>query len=131
MLAKAKKKADKRQQSLKLEVMDVQKMDFPDNSFDTVVTTCVFCSVPEPVKGLREIRRVLKPGGQLLMYEHVLSKNKVLSFLMNGMNSIIRWLMGFNINRDTVGNVKKAGFKLVKEENVQYDIFKRIDALKE
>ncbi|MCB0652826.1 MAG: class I SAM-dependent methyltransferase [Saprospiraceae bacterium] len=47
--------------------MDAQDMDFEDDTFDTVVTSCVFCSVPDPVKGLKEIRRVLKPGGMLLM----------------------------------------------------------------
>jgi ubiquinone/menaquinone biosynthesis C-methylase UbiE len=53
--------------------MDVQNMDFEDNTFDTVITSCVFCSVPNPVKGLKEIKRVLKPNGRLIMLEHVRS----------------------------------------------------------
>jgi len=57
--------------------MDVQDLGFMENSFDCVVTTCVFCSVPVPVQGLREIRRVCKPDGKVLMLEHVRSAGRV------------------------------------------------------
>lgn len=130
MLRKAEKKAQRHSKQVKLEVMDAQKMRFPDETFETVLTTCVFCSVRDPVKGLSEIKRVLKPGGRLFMYEHVLSRNRLLSFLMNVMNPIVSRVLGLNINRDTVANVKKAGLTVVKQENIQYDVFKRIDALK-
>jgi ubiquinone/menaquinone biosynthesis C-methylase UbiE len=130
MLKRARKKAGKHAKSIRLEVMDVQDLKFPDETFDTVVTTCVFCSVRDPLKGLAEIRRVMKPGGRLLMYEHVLSKNRLLAFFMTAINPFVSWLFGPNINRDTTGNIKKAGLNVVKEENIQYDIFKRIDAVK-
>jgi len=54
MLAKATRKANELNKKVKLIHMDAQNMDFPDNTFDTVFTTCVFCSVPDPVKGLEE-----------------------------------------------------------------------------
>lgn len=130
MLRKAEKKAQRNSKPVKLEVMDAQKMRFPDETFETVLTTYVFCSVLDPVKGLSEIKRVLKPGGRLFMYEHVLSRNRLLAFLMNVMNPIVSRVLGLNINRDTVANVKKAGLTVVKQENIQYDVFKRIDALK-
>ena len=44
--------------------MDVERLDFADDSFDTVVVTCVFCSVPNPIQGLKEVRRVTKPSGK-------------------------------------------------------------------
>jgi ubiquinone/menaquinone biosynthesis C-methylase UbiE len=131
MLEKAEKRVQKYPKPVKLEVMDAQNMMFPDETFDTVVTTCVFCSIPDPVKGLSEIKRVLKPGGRLFMYEHVLSRNRLLAFLVNMMNPIVSWVLGPNINRDTVANVKKAGLSVVMEENIQYDVFKRIDAVKD
>ena len=55
-------------------VMDVHELDFADASFDQVFTSCTFCSVPDPVAGLRALRRVLKPEGELFMFEHTGSR---------------------------------------------------------
>ena len=106
--------------------MDAQDMDFEDDTFDTVVTSCVFCSVPDPVKGLKEIRRVLKPGGMLLMLEHVRSSNKIVGKLMDWLNPIPLYFHGANINRDTVRNLKKAGFDDIEEIDLWKDIVKLI-----
>src|SRR4029077_2402422 len=100
-----------------------------DGSFDTVVTVCTFCSVPRPVVGLRELRRVLKPGGQILMFEHVRSKIGPLGIFLDFMTPLSRRL-GPDLNRDTVGNVQKDGFRLCREENVYLDIVKIIEAVK-
>jgi ubiquinone/menaquinone biosynthesis C-methylase UbiE len=109
---------------------DVQHLPFEKESFDTVFTSWVFCSVTDPVKGLKEIYRVLKKGGQLLMLEHVRSKNSVLGHFMDAFNIIAVWLGGENINRDTVRNVKNAGFKVIKEKNLLSGIVKAIVAVK-
>ena len=73
MLARARERAAQLGIMVDVREADAQALPFADERFDTVVTTCVFCSVPDPVLGLNEIRRVLVPGGQLLMIEHVLS----------------------------------------------------------
>lgn len=78
MLERAKAKAKRLNKKVNLMQMDVQDMNFPDNTFDTVFTTCVFCSVPDPIKGLIEIRRVCKPNGKIIMIEHVRSEKRVL-----------------------------------------------------
>jgi ubiquinone/menaquinone biosynthesis C-methylase UbiE len=104
--------------------MDVQDMNFEDNTFDTVITSCVFCSVPDPVKGLKEIKRVLKPDGQLIMLEHVRSKGKVLGTLMDWFNFIPVNVMGSNINRRTRQNLIEAGFDDIKETELWKDIVK-------
>ena len=54
--------------TIETHVMDVHDMPFPDDSFDMVVTSCTFCSVPRPIEGLKALHRVLKPGGRLLMF---------------------------------------------------------------
>ena len=68
MLKRAEKKLLKLgKKNIILKKMDVQLLNFKDSSFDYVVTSCVFCSVPNPVRGLKEIRRVLKPNGKVIM----------------------------------------------------------------
>ncbi|MBN1547115.1 MAG: methyltransferase domain-containing protein [Syntrophaceae bacterium] len=91
---------------------DIQNMGFPDDSFDTVLATFVFCSVPDPVKGLIELRRVLKPDGVILLLEHVRIDKPVIGLLMDLLNPVIVRMVGANINRRTVDNVMKAGFQI-------------------
>ncbi len=71
MLKRARKKASTDDLRVALIEMDVQQLDFPDNYFDTVFATFVFCSVPDPVAGLKELKRVCKPEGKLLLLEHM------------------------------------------------------------
>ncbi len=130
MLERAAQKATAYQGTLELRAMDVCELPFAEASFDTVVTVCTFCSVPRPVVGLRELYRVLKPGGQLLMFEHVRSKIGPFGIFLDLMTPLSRRL-GPELNRDTVGNVQKAGFRLRREENVYLDIVKIIEAGKE
>jgi SAM-dependent methyltransferase len=112
-------------------VGDVQDLNIPDNTFDTVVSTCVFCSVPDPVLGLQEVKRVLKPGGRLLMIEHVRSKQPLVGEVMDLVNPVVRSVMGPNINRHTVDNVHKAGLRIEHVEELGFgDIFKLIVAHK-
>lgn len=125
MLNRAIKESKKIKRNFSLIQMDAENLKFKDNSFDTIVCTFVFCSVPDPVKGLEEIRRVCKSNGKIVMMEHVLSKNKLVAFLQHVHNPIMRFLFGVNINRDTILNIKKAGLKIVNEENLaSNDIFK-------
>ncbi len=98
---------------IRLAAADIEHMAFPDNTFDAVTATLVFCSVERPVVGLQEVRRVLKPGGQLRLIEHVRSRHQWLGQLQDKFNA--RWYVwaeGCNLNRDTEANVRQAGFEL-------------------
>lgn len=57
---------------------EIQELDFADATFDSAVATFVFCSVPDPVLGLRQLKRVVKPRGPILLLEHVRSANALL-----------------------------------------------------
>ena len=127
MIEHARPRADAYHGRLDLRVMDVQALEFPDAVFDTVVTACTFCSVPDPVRGLRELYRCLKPGGLLLMFEHVRSRVGPIALLQDLLTPITR-RMGPDMNRDTVGNVLRAGFEVCREANVYLDIVKAIEA---
>ncbi|MBZ4686376.1 MAG: hypothetical protein PWQ96_1143 [Clostridia bacterium] len=128
MLKRAKKRAKESPVPVKLLEMDAQNMDFPDNTFDTVLATCVFCSVPDPIKGLKELKRVCKSGGQIILLEHVRSDNPVLGLIMDILNPLAVSLIGPNINRRTVENVRKAGIKINSVEDAQGKIVKLIVA---
>lgn len=112
MLKRAREKAKKLKLKVTLLEMDAQRMAFPDNTFDTVVATCIFCSVPDPIKGLEEIKRICKPDGQVILLEHVRSENPVLGKIMDILNPVTLSIVGSNINRRTVQNVSKAGLNL-------------------
>jgi ubiquinone/menaquinone biosynthesis C-methylase UbiE len=96
----------------------VQALEFADASFDTVVATCVFCSVPDPVLGLRELKRVVKPGGQIILLEHMRSPQEVIGTIMDVLNPLVVRLMGANINRRTLENVRAAGWSIELAEDL-------------
>jgi ubiquinone/menaquinone biosynthesis C-methylase UbiE len=130
MLEQAQRKRERKQIQVDLDLMDVQRLYYADNSFDTVVASFVFCSVPSPRKGLKEIYRVLKPGGQLLLLEHVLSSNKFMAMLMNLLNPLVLRLVGANINRQTIKNVQACQFRSIFIDPSSSDMIKVIRAVK-
>ncbi len=98
-----------------LRQMDVQALEFPDDSFDTVIGSFLFCSVPDPLRGLREVRRVCRPGGRVVLLEHGLSQNRLLAWLMNLANPAVVWVTGAeHINRRVEEYIGPSGLELEK-----------------
>jgi ubiquinone/menaquinone biosynthesis C-methylase UbiE len=126
MLKKARQKADATAKEINLIQMDIQNLDFPDNFFDIIVTSCVFCSVPDPVKGLKELKRVCKNDGKIIMLEHMRSKKEPIGSLMDLFNWVSLYTYGANINRKTIENIEKAGLKIKEINELFYDIVKEI-----
>ena len=118
MLKRAQGKAEALGMKAEFSVMDIEEMTFPDESFDCVVSTFVFCSVPDPVRGLREVRRVLRKQGTALFLEHVRSESRILGYIMDLLNPVVRSLIGPNINRRTVENIKKSGLEIISVEDM-------------
>ena len=128
MLSRARKKALKNNLKVAFLEMDVQQLAFPDHFFDNVFATFVFCSVPDPVLGLKELRRICKPDGRLFLLEHMRPGNPVLGFLFDLLNPLVVRMMGANINRMTIDNIKSAGWQIKIDQKLSSDIVRWIEA---
>lgn len=129
MLRYAERRVAESPAPIELVEADVMQLGFPDRHFDTVLTSCTFCSVPDPVRGLRELRRVLRDAGRILMFEHVRPSNAYLGLMMDLVNPLVR-LVGPEINRRTADNLEDAGFRRTREYNIYLDMVKLFEAEK-
>lgn len=129
MLRKAEKRARQYRGHLELCRADAQDLKFPSASFDTVVTSCTMCSIPDPLRAFHEFHRVLRPGGRLLMFEHVRSRNPILGLVLDWMTLWTR-LSGTEMNRDTLKTTIAAGFTIPHVESVYLDIILAVQAIK-
>lgn len=113
MLARARRKADLLGAEVTLQIADIEDLPFPDASFDAVTASCVFCSVPDPIRGLREAARVTRTGGLVLLYEHVRPTTPLLGLLADLVTPLTRRAFGPELNRRTEANAKAAGLRLM------------------
>ena len=118
MLERARRRAERLGLAAQLDLGDVQALPHPDDTFDVAAATFVFCSVPDPVLGFRELRRVVRPGGAVVLMEHVRSDNPAIGRVMDLLNPLVVRVMGANINRQTVTNIGKAGLLLERVEDL-------------
>lgn len=100
-----------------------EALPFADASFDSVVVTLVFCSVADPLNGLQEIKRVLKPEGKLLMIEHVRSHHRLVAFVQSALTPLTtRFAGNCHWNRDTLQTVREAGLQIDDERDYSLPI---------
>lgn len=129
-LARARSRARQYQARVEFIQGDVQELPFPGDVFDSAVAAFLFCSVQEPLRGLQELYRVLKPSGLLFLLEHCRSCG-VLGRIMNLFAGPIYRLSGDHIARDTETLVHRAGFNEVTSCPLLLDVVKMIRARKE
>ncbi len=111
MLRRAQARADRLERQVKLLADDAEQLPFPEASFDVVVATLVFCTIADPERALGELRRVLRPGGQLRFLEHVRAKTAGWQRFQDFITPIWKRVgAGCHPNRDTVGAIERAGF---------------------
>ncbi len=129
MLDRAARRARRLGRPAFLVQMDAQALAFPEATFHSVVATFVFCSVPNAVRGLQEAARVIRPGGRVLLLEHVRPAHPVLGRVMDLLDPFVFRLCGPHINRRTVDNVHRAELAIERVEDLDtWGIFKLIVA---
>lgn len=106
-----------------------EALPFRDGTFDTVVASLVFCSVPEPARGLAEVKRVLRPDGRLRMLEHVRSRRSWKAAFQDRVQPLWTWLSGgCHPNRETERAVEDAGFVIEAEGRSEMADMRRFSA---
>jgi ubiquinone/menaquinone biosynthesis C-methylase UbiE len=119
MLRYARERAVKARVPINLTQAPVENLPFADESFDSAVVTLVFCSVGDPLHGLSEVRRVLKPGGSLLMVEHVRAHGAIAVTMQNIITPFNKLIAGnCHWNRNTEKTVIEAGFQVEQRRDI-------------
>jgi ubiquinone/menaquinone biosynthesis C-methylase UbiE len=98
-------------------IADAERLPFPAASFDTAVATLAFCTIPQPVRAFAEVRRVLRPGGTLLLLEHVRTPRAWAARLQDRLTPLwTRLANGCHLNRRTLETAVASGFTPVDVE---------------
>ncbi|HLY27864.1 MAG TPA: methyltransferase domain-containing protein [Aggregatilineales bacterium] len=123
MLPYIQREAERLGLSIDLREGRAEQLDAPDGSFDAVVGTLVMCSVRDPQRTLREILRVLKPGGRYVFIEHVAAPRKSVSRRIQGIVKPIWKLVsdGCEVDRETGATIQAAGFSSVQIEDFRVE----------
>jgi ubiquinone/menaquinone biosynthesis C-methylase UbiE len=101
-----------------------ERLPFEDHTFDTVVATLVFCTIPNAEEAIDEIKRVCKPNGKILLFEHVKMENTVLSRMQEGLTPLWRKICdGCCLNRETLKAFTSRGLKIERVEKFYKDLF--------
>jgi ubiquinone/menaquinone biosynthesis C-methylase UbiE len=118
MLRRARERAREQNIDVTFEEADLCSLPFADQAFDTAVATFVFCSMPDPVTCLREMGRVTRPGGQILLLDHVRIESPLIGPLMDRFNSATVRLAGEHINHRMDEFVREAGFEILEKRRL-------------
>lgn len=128
MLAQATARARDLGLVAELRVADAQRLPFDDGAFDTVVCALGLCTIPDPAAAIAEMRRVLRPGGRLLLLDHVASTVPPLFALQWLVERITIATSGEHFTRRQLPLVVAAGFEVVETERLRAGVVERIHA---
>jgi ubiquinone/menaquinone biosynthesis C-methylase UbiE len=122
MLRRARRRAEKVGRDVPLVEAPAEALPFEDDSFDTVVSLTVLCTVEDPARTLGEIRRVLRPGGRLLFLEHVRSSDPKRARAQDRFERPWGWISGgCHPNRRTLNEIETAGFEVTDLEESEIE----------
>jgi ubiquinone/menaquinone biosynthesis C-methylase UbiE len=127
MLKIASQKARKQRLEVSIQEMDAESLEFPDDAFDTVVDSLSLCTLTQPVQALREMARVCKPKGRILLLEHGRSSREGLARWQDKRALKHAKRFGCNWNRDILGLVGEANLEVVSSKLYCFGVFHAIE----
>jgi ubiquinone/menaquinone biosynthesis C-methylase UbiE len=130
MLTIGRKRAEDLGREADLRVGDVQDLDFPDESFNTVVCTLGLCTIPDPRKAISEAHRVLRPGGKLILLEHVRSPSLPVRTIERALEPLSVRFMADHLTREPLDYLEPQGFEVERLERSKWGIVERVLARK-
>jgi len=130
MLELARRQADQLGRKVDLRLGDAQALDLPDASFDTVVCTLSLCAIPDERRAVAEMRRVLRPGGRLLLLDHVTAAPRAARAAQWLLERITVPLGGEHLRRRPLRQVQAEGFQIERRERSKLGIVERLVARK-
>lgn len=113
-----------------LRVGDAQSLDFPDSSFDTVVSTLALCTIPDAARAVAEAKRVLRPGGQFLLLEHVRSPLLPVRAVQRALDPLFVRLQADHLLREPLWDIEAVGFAIDGLERAKWGVVERLVARK-
>jgi ubiquinone/menaquinone biosynthesis C-methylase UbiE len=130
MLAIGRQRAEELGGDADLRVGDVQALEFADESFDTVTCTLGLCTIPDPRKAVAEAHRVLRPGGKLLLLEHVRSPALPVRAIERLLEPLAVRFAADHLTREPLDHLEPEGFEVERLERSKWGIVERVAARK-
>jgi ubiquinone/menaquinone biosynthesis C-methylase UbiE len=130
MLELARRHADQLGRKVDLRLGDAQALDLPDASFDTVVCTLSLCAIPDERLAIAEMRRVLRPGGRLLLLDHVAGASRWVRAVQWLLERVTIPLGEEHLRRRPLHQVRAEGFEVERRERSKLGIVERLAARK-
>jgi ubiquinone/menaquinone biosynthesis C-methylase UbiE len=128
MLAIARRRATDLGRDVELRVGDAQALDLPDGQFNTVVATLTLCSIPDDRRAVAEVRRVLRPGGRFLLFEHVRSPLLPVRTIQRVLDPLCVRFSSDHLLREPLDHLRAEGFVVEHMERSKWGIIERVAA---
>jgi ubiquinone/menaquinone biosynthesis C-methylase UbiE len=130
MLAIARQRALETDRDVDLREGDAHDLDFEDGSFDSVVSTFSLCNIPDTDQALSEMHRVLRPGGKLILVDHIRSSVKPVLWVQKVAELMTIRMDGDHLTRRPSRNVEHQGFEITERERFAWGVVERLVATK-